>query len=239
MEKKRLAFIIYTYDRYELLNQLLMSISREVPEQFETRVFIFDDCSPSSHIFNEDEFSFSIHYHKFKKNHGKRKWYAMINYIYKFLEKRKPFDFYFFLNDDMEFVENGIQKALQIYKSIDNPKKIALNLHNDRGPSSKWQSKSPKEHGPDLWKVGWTDTSFLCQINFLKNLKWRIPKEDFFKIVRNQDCGSGVGLYISKTLSNKGKRFFLVKKSLIFHKGNHESKMNPKERQKHPLITNL
>lgn len=233
-----IGIIIYTYDRYRLLINLLDSIKRSVPIGMNVIVYIFDDASPKKQRFQTDEYSdaFSIYYHRFSKNHGRLRWYQMISYIFKSLKNTKH-EYYFFLNDDMEFIENGIMKAIDIYASIDDPKKICMNIHHDRKPKSKWVEKQPKDYNDDVWRVYWTDTSFLCQYDFLKEMNFRISKDEFSEIIRSQKFSSGVGRFISVKLHQRKKKIFLVKRSIVIHHGNNKSKMNPEERKKHKLIS--
>lgn len=235
--QSELGFVIYTYDRPYLLVNLLDSIQKELnffSDNSESWVYIFDDASPKKQIFQPEKYSFKIHYHRFKKNHGRLKWYQEIDYIYSFLKDHRH-RYYFFLNDDMQFVFNGIQQAINIYQGIDHPDKVGMNIWNCRGAYSKWVPKQPKEYNQDVWRVYWTDSVYLCEYKFLEQFNFQMKKADFFKIVKNQKCSSGVGHYISQIIHRKGKKLYLVKKSLVHHFGNGKSKMNPKERKVHPL----
>ena len=177
-QPEEIAVIIYTYDRYKLLVNLLNSINRNIPKDKKIKVYIFDDASPKNQIFDRSKYNFGIHYHKFERNHGRFKWYREINYIYNFLKSRYH-QYYFFFNDDMEVINNGLQKAINIWHRIQHPNKTVLNLLNIRGPKSKWVPKKPKNYNPDTWKVYYTDTTFMCQYKFLRAMNFRIWKNEF------------------------------------------------------------
>lgn len=228
-----IAIIIYTYDRYQILVNLLNSIQKNLPDDLKVKVYIFDDCSPQKQIYHSEDYDYEIQYHRFPKNNGRFKFYELFRFIFKFMKKRK-FKYFFFLNDDEEFVDDGINKAISLWHSIKDPKKIAMNIRYDRKPFSKWVPKTPVDYNQDLWKAYWIDTSFMCQYNFIKMFNFDIDKKDFFRIVKTQKYSSGVGRYLSVKVDENKLNLYLVKSSIMKHLSI-ESKMNPEERKVHKL----
>jgi len=235
---KKIAIVVYTYDRYMMLKHLLDSIQVNLSTNYEYRVFIFDDASPKKQTYIKTDYSFEIYYHRFSVNHGKVNWYIMIDYIFKFF-KSKKFHYYIFTSDDMQFIHQGIEKSVQLYEGIKDDNKGCLNIHNDRGPFSRWVKHQPKNYDKQLWRTYWIDMCFLCKYQTLKKLNFGINFTDFKKIIRHNKYGSGVGKFLSIKLDKQNVHIYLVKNSLIYHLGNDESKMNPKERKINQLVTRL
>ena len=234
----KLGIIIYTYDRYDLLVSLLNNLNNEIiVGKYEADVYIYDDASPKKQIYDVNDYQYKIKYHRFDKNHGKSRWYQMIDYILKDLKPKSDimmnYDYYLFTSDDMLLRENFFASSIKLYESIKSPKKICLNVHNDRGQTKCWTNFYPRRYNREIWLTNWVDMCFICTDKLLIELNYGITN---FKLPKTG--GSGVGEYISRTLYRQKCLLFMVEDSLVLHQASHASKMiNNEYRQHNPLIS--
>lgn len=234
----RIAVVIYTYDRYQLLVNLLDSLRENGLSQMMV-VMIYDDASPKEQIYQIDQYPFEIKYYRFGVNHGRKNWYRMISLIFADLRNAGEFSHYFFTSDDMVLVKDGLSRAIESFDRIADQKKICLNLNNDRKLKTKWVAKEPKKYGEDLYRIYFVDMCFICDRRFLMALDFKIEKKDFYRLIKNQKFSSGVGQYLSVKLHQLGYNLYLVKSSCVIHRGNSCSKMNPVERKRHQLVSKV
>lgn len=137
---------------------------------------------------------------------GKRGYWKLINILYK---KRPICKYYFTLPDDFAISESQIMKAIEIWESIQDSKKICLNLYSDRHGLTCWTQFKPIDKG-SVWQTGWVDMCFLCEEQFFTELG-TIPF-----IHTAQRASSGVGAYISRLMVKKKFNLYQVKESLAY-----------------------
>ena len=136
------------------------------------------------------------------------------------------YDYYIMLPDDFLMCDLQDNVALELLKSIEDPKKICLNLFADRIGIACWTPIMPVDMGP-YYKTGWVDMCFICEKSFFEAV--RSIKAPFFAPSSRTRRGSGVGSHISKELVKKGYNFYQVKESLVDIQPEHcESKMLPR-----------
>lgn len=143
-----------------------------------------------------------------KQHLGKNGYWRLVNMLFR---HRGTHKYYMMIPDDFIISETQVMEAIEIWESIDDPRKICLNLFADRIGVSCWTLVKPKDKG-NVWQTGWVDMCFLCEERFFAELEV-IPMLHS----PNKSMGrssSGVGAYISRKL-NKGKfHFYQVKESL-------------------------
>lgn len=229
------GLIVITYDRYDKLINLLDEIEKNNIFSKNLTVYIYDDCSKLKQTYNEDDYNFCIKYHKFKKNHGKQYWFILHNFIMNEM-KYNTHKYYYYFNDDMSIIGHDFfSNSIKLYESINDPKKITLNLHNDRGPVNIWTGAKVKQYNDDLYITQWTDLAcFMTTNRFFEILNYNLSG---FVMNKDPKKSSGVGSYISKYFFNKGYNLYLSNNSFVIHEGNMDSKMNPVVRKNQHLIS--
>ena len=146
---------------------------------------------------------------KFTRHLGKAGYWKTINILYKNRSKCK---FYFTLPDDFSICESQITRAIEIWESIKDTKKICLNLYADRRGLRCWTNFYPIDKG-DVWRTGWVDMCFLCEERFFASLgNIREIKYDWNA---KPSMSSGVGAYISRKLHRLKLNMYQVKESLV------------------------
>jgi len=136
---------------------------------------------------------------------GKRGYWKLINMLFR---NRGHFKYYFMLPDDFLPTENMVDDAIEIWNSIEDPRKICLNLLTDRVGCSCWTNFHPSEQ-ETTYHTQWVDMCFLCEERFFAELG-TIPR------IHSRNTGSsGVGAYISRHLHKKKFNMYQVKESLV------------------------
>ena len=230
--KNNVLFIITTYNRPESLIYLLDYIYGLGD------IMIYNDGS-SLQYYGLDRYK-NLIYHKGLKNFGIAGYYNVINYIFGFIKTLKKYDYYIFCPDDFVPVDNFLEQAIHIYESIQEDKKICLNLYTDRGRfmRSSWTNYIPVIFN-DVCKTQWIDMCFICKYEMFKAIDWKIKFPGYHTI------SSGVGKSMSIRLAEK-YNIYQVKFSLFkCQPEGRKSKMYNQERHmnhytemlKHKLIS--
>jgi len=206
MGEKDIAFLITTYNREESCQRLVDSL------QGLGEVVVAHDGNDYS-ISGATNLNPKIHL-------GKEGYWRLVNMLYR---NRPVCKYYLMIPDDFLICNSQIAKAIEIWESIKDDKKICLNLFADRTGCRCWTNIYPVDRG-NVWKTGWVDMCFLCEEKFFSNIG-TIPD---LRIGRRYGS-SGVGAYISKTLCRKDFSLYQVKESLVTPQPEHDdSQMNPK-----------
>jgi len=238
--KRSILVWINTYDRPSDLKNLLNDIYKN-KESFTLKLMIIDDASPKSYDKMIESFSgkLNIEYHKMEKNHGKKGYWRLCNYAISEIKNNMNYDYYIKLDDDGRLVDGFFSRCVNLWESIRDPKKICLNFRLDsREGKIVWTGVKPKlvsYSGNSLYLSQWVDMDFFVNINFFAALRFRISKQHEARFV-NPFSSSGVGRDISTRLHAAGYNLYLTTQSLVIH-DEHDSKMNPGERERNPLLT--
>jgi hypothetical protein len=129
------------------------------------------------------------------------------------------------LPDDFLPVDGMTRKAIELWNSISDPRKICLNLFTDRIGSACWTHLTPRDIG-EMWQTGWVDMCFMAE-----NLFFDVVK------LRKTPCrhSSGVGAQISRSLVKSNYSLFQVKESLVTIQPEHcKSEMHSNENKEIP-----
>jgi len=162
---------------------------------------------------------------------GKQEYWRTWDEILKDCEKN-PSELYLFTPDD--FLDLDIGRVLEIHERLSN-RPYVCNIIND-GRHQCWGGFKKQEPVNGLEQVGFCDCGFFCNREALEATKWRIKPVPPERWERDPNMSSGVGQQLTYCFMNRKIKMYKPVKSLAFH-GDHESKMNPSERLKNPLIS--
>lgn len=224
------CIIITTYNRPEFLKKLLDDINLN-KKDYKVLIAIFNDGSNVEY----DLRGYDVKKIDIYPNMGKKRYFNVINKTFDFV-KTVESKYFIYLPDDVRLVNNFFNETKRIYDSIDSRKKICLSiLSDDRVHRENWGYPKGIDLG-EFYKTQWNDLCFISEKKFFEELDYKINDIPSTRWVKNPNLSSGVGHQITDRLNKK--RFFLyhTKKSMVFH-GDHESKMNYKERLKTKIIT--
>jgi hypothetical protein len=87
-----------------------------------------------------------------------------------------------------------------------------------------------------LYLAQWVDMDFFCTKDMFEALDYKIEEQNPARWMHRPTASSGVGRNISLRLAKEHLHLYLTTETLVIH-DHHESKMNPLERDKNPLIT--
>ena len=210
---------ITSYNRLPMLNNLLKQLKGN-------DIIVWDDKS-SFKIVKSD-----VAFHRFRVNHGKKLAWKKFKYIFETL-KETDYKYYFILPDDIELCDDFINKAINIWESIKDDKKICLSFSNpNRCTKQQFTYVEPKEVG-NVILTGWVDMMFMFTKDFLKEIE--IDEIPLSRWNENELLGSGIGSQISNKLVNVDYNLYNCKNKMVEHLGNDNSLMNPIERKNNPL----
>jgi hypothetical protein len=141
--------------------------------------------------------------------------------VYLLFSIRGHSQYFIMLPDDFLPVPNMGTKAIEMWKGIEDPRKICLNLYMDREGMPCWTRMRPIDCG-DVWRTGWVDMCFLAEDRFFQSIN--------IETTKGNSKSSGIGGNISLTLYGKGFHFYQVKESLVIPQVEHgESQMHKPE----------
>ena len=224
---------ITTYNRPNYLNSLLADLSKY---DINKRIMVFDDFSPQFDVIHDIVGNYKwAEYYRAPKHYGKEGYWKMFNEIFNVCKSIKAKK-YIFLPDDVMLKDNFFEKAINIYNNIEDSNKICLSLLMDETRRGKtcWTNYKPIDKG-DIYKTQWNDLCFMCEYGFFEMLNFSINPISSSRFI-DRNISSGVGRQISIRLNNLGCNMYHVKESLVIH-DNHESQMNPNERNINKLIS--
>lgn len=217
----RIFVNITSYERQESLIRLLDQI-KEYQSNMDIVGAIWIDGS-------KYDLDYLTGYKKFAafivQHHGRKLWYTLINNAF-FDASRYQHDYFFSLQDDLELKPDFFQKSIDIWKSIDDDNKIAMNLLLDsRAGKSQWGQYPVKKIGR-VYDSNWTDMIFMAESWALNEMPQLFPS--------NASTSSGVARQITKYWRSLGYTMYQTAEQLLTH-GKLPSVMNPEERKNNPL----
>ncbi|MEB3884950.1 glycosyltransferase [Lyngbya sp. CCY1209] len=236
LSKTSLQIVIPSFNRHQLLRRLLKQINREA-SNFDISVDVFDDGSRDPVVEEARNYTRlkSLTVHRYK-NHGKKRYWQLVNHIFEYISQ-KNVDFFIYMPDDIEICSGFFQKVIDCWSAISDPKKIVLNLGFDNRTQcwTRFERVKYKFGDVEVFKTQWVDMLMLFESSFLEALNYRIEPISLSRWQNNPNLSSGVGNQISDKLHRSGFSLYQVSEYLVSH-GDHESMMNPEERQINPLI---
>lgn len=235
----KIALIITTYNRPEMLMHLLDDIEKQKGEHT-IKINIVNDKSDKDYsrvrYRLDDTNTFRYNFAESAQHCGKVNYWCLVDYLFKIL-KENNFDYLIQIPDDVRLTDHFFDEAIRLYNSIKNSHKACLNLLNDYGRNGMnlWTGTSIRHMG-EVMETGWVDMCYIADKRFLSALDYEI-KEVSQVWTTSENHSSGVGMQISLRLKEAGLSMYQVKSSLVIH-GAHESVMHPNHRKGVPLITN-
>ena len=225
MEQKTLV-IITTYNRnYQLLN-----LTEQLLNESNADIVIFDDKSDNEMKIGSTRVTqITNPEHRGKAGFWKT-WQDIFDYC-----KEHEYDYYIFLQDDVEPCPEFVAKAIAAYDSIGDavslsPIRTNYTMYNGL---SRWGARPIERH--DGYCVShYFDCFGIVRRDFFEALDWTIdpiaPSSDPFK-------SSGVGRQITRRLQDKGWKMGHVNRTLLATAiAPQSSSMNEQERQRHPMV---
>lgn len=238
---KKILILITTYKRPQKLLDLLKDIYAN-SKGFQVELIVYEDYSDSNYGLCKRylrKYLPDFTWRKAKEHYGKEQYWEWISYLY-MEAKEKEFDYLIQWPDDQRLTPNAIHNAIEIYEAIDDPDKICCTLMQHVKKRTRcWtpiNSELIRVGNTNVYKTGWVDLNFIAERKFLEELEYHVKPID-----RNlySFSSSGVGMYISWTLHEKGYAFYQVEKSLTIHTaGLYGSMMHTEERKINPGLTN-
>ena len=202
-----ICFLITTYNRKESCQRLVDSLDGDI--------FVLND-GPQYEITGCELYYNPVHL-------GKTNYWHTVNSLWKLPVKK--YDYYFMIPDDFLPAENGIQKAIDLWNSIKNTKKICMNLFRDRTPRDRcWTNVKPVEY-KNYRLTQWVDMCFICEERFFKEVG-EIPQIRY-RWDLTPLKSSGVGSYISNRLHKNRFHIYQSRESLMIEQPeNNVSQLN-------------
>jgi len=201
------AFLITTHNRQESCQRLVDAL------QGQGDIYVLNDgCE---YIIN------GVTRQVIREAHfGKPGYWATVNQLF---EMRGSHKYYFMLPDDFLPADNMVERAIELWEGIKDPKRICLNLYADRVGQKCWTNFTPIDKG-NVWLTQWVDMCFIANKKFFSVLVYVLPIK--FNWKRNPKASSGVGARISRKLYGAGYNLYMVKESLVIPQPEHyNSKM--------------
>jgi len=202
-----IRFLINTYNRQESCQRLVDTLQGQGDI-----VVVNDGCD---YIINGCE------QHFLNQHNGKTYYWMTVNTLFAYRGVHK---YYFMLPDDFLPTKNMVQDAINLWKIIDDKKKICLNLIADRIGCSCWTNFTPRDRG-GYWHTQWVDMCFMCEDTFFNV----VHIKDLGRGVISRGMSSGVGATISRQLNRHGYNLYQVKEGLMTPQEEHyKSQMHDK-----------
>jgi len=208
--------ILFHYDRNEMLQEAVKSI----PNQ--EQLIIIDDGSKVKPQVGSQVLNFG--------HRGKPGFWQSWDCALRLCEGSDD-DLFVFTVDD--FLNLDFDRIYDFYKSQkQNP--FFCNLIND-GRTQQWVRFIAKDYIEGFKQIGFVDCGFFCNRAALKKIGFRIDPVPLARF-NSPAMSSGVGQQLTSRIHQAKVPIYMPIKSMAYH-GDHESKMNPLERKKHPLVS--
>ena len=170
-EKYDFCIVITTYEREDMLKQLLEDIFKYT--EYKMYVVVFDDGSKQTYDLSE----YDVKYIKYVKNNGLKNLWRVISDTFKFSGKIDA-KYYFYFQDDLRLKENFFQESIRIFENISDENKISLGtlMIDTQRNTPKWTGVYPIEYD-EYYKTQWCELVFMCEYKFFESLEFVLPCE--------------------------------------------------------------
>jgi len=209
-----------TYNRAGMLYDLLTDLERETKQHPSLLVSIFDDGSADDYsackalIATHKGWTFTSFEHG-----GKLQYWRLIGRAHAQLKASKA-HYYIQMADDYRLCERFVDQAIEAWESIDDKKKIAVNIVCDvsRKNQSCWGSEPPKTYNDFVTQTGWIDGAQISTRKYYSLIDWSCPDTAERMAAHKSGRGSQVGFVISQVLAAHNMNIYRVIKSLVVHR---------------------
>lgn len=240
---KKIAIFITTYNRPEMLADLLGDIRKE-SRGLDIHLVIINDHSPADYRpveqYLEEHFKGRYRYLVNPVNQGKKNYWKTVDKGYNLIADIR-YDYFFQIADDMRLVAGFFRKAMRAWDIISDKRKACLNISVDYSRLMRpfWTSYHPHPvsfGNHEYIRTGWTDLCLVSAGEYLDALNYTVSPVDP-RWSGNKELSSGVGMQISRRLIGSGFSIYSLKRSLVIS-DDHPSVMHPELRKEQKLITN-
>jgi hypothetical protein len=219
MNQYDIIVIIPSYDRYDMLVNLLTKLSNSIGE-YKVKIIVNNDGSKDKRYYNLKTLFNDVIFLNEKINNGKYGYWITITNL---LTEAKKYDFkyLFTIDDDFDICDNFFKLLVKEHeesKKLDD--KIVCTSYGTTLKDMRW--------GVD----NWFDGGAILDKSFIELIEFKIEKT---KRV-NKNRGSGVWKQVSIKLNNFGFKVHKPDYNAITHLGHTDSKMHPQYRKINPLI---
>ncbi|MHA1372344.1 MAG: glycosyltransferase family 2 protein, partial [Promethearchaeota archaeon] len=238
--QSKIHIIVNSYNRPDMLDLLLTDIEKN-KSKHDISVYVYDDASTIDYkpMINKHN-DVKIIYQKLDKNHGKEKYWEIINRGFEDV-KNSNSHFFIKLDDDVRLVDNFFNKCIAYWNNISDPSKICMNplLDELRKGKAVWTGKNPKEvsfGSYSYWNSGWVDMMFFCEKDFFEKLKYKINPIPKTRWRKDKNKSSGVGAQLSERFTRMKFSMYQPSNTFVIHE-NHHSQMNSALRKNQPIVS--
>lgn len=230
---------IPSFNRNNSLKELIYQIDGQSAD-YQVCIYIFDDGSEEPVSLEWTDFhnikSLSV---SRSKNHGKKRYWHLVNRIFSIAENKKS-EIFYYLADDVSLVPNFFRRSINAWNGIVDQNKVAINLILDqREGQTCWTNYPPhlaKTTDLAVYKCQWVDMVMMFSPRMLEALSYKVDPISEDRWVKRPLLSSGVGAQLSHRLHDQGLSMFQVTDSLVLH-GDAPSVMNPEERARTPIVS--
>jgi len=234
---RKIAILIFSYNRPEMLLTLLQQIKQQQNNDF-IKLFIIDDGSNQdmSSCFDYARKNFLFRLIKNSENKGKVRFYQTVTTGLQML-KNANCDYYITLPDDVELVEDFFNKSIMQFNKVseytDVLNILTCNEHHEvyKSVGRQFQViKNTKYFVNDFY-----DLAGIFKQNFLDIIEYRCNPTAVHDLKKGSQVGGRISQYY---LAKTQKRIIQTYYSLLIHKGQ-LSVMNYELRLKQPCYSFL
>jgi hypothetical protein len=239
-DRRKIFVWVNTYNRCKEFGNLLKDIYQNKGNH-DLKILVVDDGSDVDYenVLSKYDGKLNIEFHSMSENHGKKYYWKLCNYAMQQIKRNSGYHYYVKLDDDGRLENRFFDRCINVWESINDPRKICLNFRLDNREGKKvWTGFKPKKfvyNNIPVYLSQWVDMDFFVTENFFRILQYQIRPQHLNRF-KNPYVSSGVGKDISNRLVKRGYHLYLTTQSLVKHT-DHDSKMNPLERQRNSLET--
>lgn len=231
----KITVLITTYNRNEHCTNLVKQLLSYCSDKMTIRVAVWDDMSSIPFTFDDNR----VRVFRNSKRRGKEGLYITWQEMFNFAKANRS-DFYLFLQDDMSLRDNFFERLLNIWNSLDKPVTLAPVIDNTtlKDGISRWGGKRHTRYNENAMLTHWMDCKALVKDTFFELLNWKMEPISKNRWVNNKELSSGVGQQITTRLQIKKANMYHAVPSLC-NLLDIKSEMNPTERERKPLFTDI
>ena len=201
---------LFTYDRPEMLKETTDHIRRNIGEN--DTLTIYNDGVDFPH-------------------RGKKGFWKTWNEALKKCEENVD-DIYLFMPED--FLNLDFDRVREMHERMKHEPYV-FNIIND-GRHQSWGAFKKQDPVNGVEQIGFCDGGFFCNRKALEAIGFYMIEINERRWKEFPNLSSGIGQQLTGRFHRAKVKMYKPVKSLAYH-GDHESKMNPEERKKNPLIS--
>ena len=217
--------VVSSFNRYKKVIQLINTFFSQ-QTKYTFKIILLNDGSTDVN-YKSLEHNEKIEYLENEINGGKMNYWKSITKLFKAASKYKAHCI-LQIDDDYVVCNNYLNILMDEFFKIKNitNKYVAISYHRTH------------ENVPKQWGlIHWVDGGTLFDYRFIEYIKFRIDEINLTRWKRNKELSSGVWNQISYKINKLGGYVHKTPRSLVYHNGNYDSKMNKLQRDKSHIKT--